>query len=83
MIELEASLEERLRRNKTENRLEHKASKRNLEWSQNDLLKSLEKHKLNSDFGEGENIFKNYLKINNTNISAEEVAKIIKERFKL
>lgn len=82
-IELEASLEERLKRNKTENRLEHKASKRDLEWSEKDLLKSLEKHKLNSDPGEGEKIFENYLKIVNTNISAEDTAKIIKEKFNL
>lgn len=83
VVELEASLEERLRRNKTANRLKNKASKRNLEWSEKDLLKSLEKHKLNSDPGEGEKIFKNYLKIENTNISATEVANIIKEKFKL
>lgn len=83
VIELETSLEERLRRNKTENRLEHKASKRDLEWSEKDLLKSIEKHKLNSNPGEGEKIFKNYLKIDNTNISAEETAKIIKEKFNL
>ena len=59
VIELETTLEERLRRNKTANRLEHKASKRNLEWSENDLLKSVTKHKLNSDPGVGEKIFKN------------------------
>ena len=83
VIELETTLEERLRRNKTANRLEHKASKRNLEWSENDLLKSVTKHKLNSDPGVGEKIFENYLRIDNTNISAEEVAKMIKEKFNL
>lgn len=83
VIELETTLEERLKRNKTANRLEHKASKRDLEWSENELLKSLEKHRLNSVEGEGEKIFKNYMKINNTNISAEEVAKMIKEKFNL
>lgn len=83
VIELETTLEERLRRNKTANRLEHKASKRNLEWSENDLLKSVTKHKLNSDLGVGEKIFKNYLRIDNTNISAQEVAKMIKEKFDL
>lgn len=83
VIELEAELEERLKRNKTANRLEHKSSKIDLEWSEKDLLKSLTKHKLNSEPGEGEKIFKNYLKINNTNISAEDVAKMIKEKFDL
>lgn len=83
VIELEASLEERLRRNKTENRLKHKASKRDLKWSENDLIKSMEKHKFNSDPGEGEKIFKNYIKINNENLSAKDVAQIIKDKFEL
>lgn len=82
-IELETTLEERLRRNKTANRLEHKASKRNLEWSENDLLESIKRHRLNSNPGEGEKIFKNFMKIDNTNLSATEVAKIIKEKFNL
>lgn len=83
VVELETTLEERLKRNKTDNRLKHKASKRDLEWSENELLKSLEKHRLNSVEGEGEKIFKNYMKIDNTNISAKEVAKMIKEKFNL
>ena len=83
VVELETTLEERLRRNKTENRLAYKASKRDLEWSENELLKSLEKHKLNSEPGEGEKIFENYWRIDNTNISAEEVARMIKEKFEL
>ena len=43
----------------------------------------MKKHKLNSEPGEGEKIFKNYMKIDNTNLSPEEVAKMIKERFEL
>lgn len=83
VIELEASLEERLKRNKTDNRLEHKASKRDLEWSENDLINSMTKHKFNSEPGEGEKIFKNYIKINNENLSAKEVATTIKEKFNI
>lgn len=83
VVELEADLDERLKRNKTENRLKYKASKRDLEWSENDLLQSLTKHKLNSDLGEAEKIFKNYLRIENTNLPANEVAKIIQEKFNL
>lgn len=83
VVELEADLDERLRRNKTENRLRCKESKRDLEWSEKDLLKSLEKHKFNSDPGQAEKIFENYIRIDNTNISAEEVAKMIKEKFDL
>ncbi|MGG0658444.1 AAA family ATPase [Rummeliibacillus pycnus] len=80
-VELEADLEERLKRNKTPNRLEHKPKKRDIEWSENDLKHTMEKHRLNSL--EGEIKFQNYIKINNTNLSAEEVAKIVKERFHL
>lgn len=80
IIELEADLEERLKRNKTENRLLNKASKRNFEWSENDLLKSVNKYRLNSMPNEIKE--KNFIKINNTNVSAEETAKIIKEKFK-
>ena len=81
IVELETSLEERLKRNKTENRLKHKPSKRDLEFSEKDLLNSYEKHRLNSY--DGEMKYENYIKINNTNISAEDTAKIIKERFNL
>ena len=81
IVELEADIEERLKRNKTENRLNHKPTKRDLEFSEKELLKSIEKHRLNSYDGEIKD--KNYIKINNTNISAEETAKIIKDRFKL
>ena len=76
---MEADLDERLKRNKTENRLANKASKRNLEWSQNDLLKSVQKYRFNSR--ENEIKEPNYLRINNTNISAEDVAKMIKEKL--
>mgnify|MGYP001623331171 CR=1 FL=1 len=82
-IELETSLEERLRRNKTENRLKCKESKRDLEWSEKDLLRSVKTHRYNSNPGEGEKIFENYMKIDNTNISAEETAKMIKKKFNL
>jgi hypothetical protein len=80
-IELETTLEERLRRNKTENRLANKPSKRNLEWSEKDILKSVKKYRFNSHPGEVN--YENYLRINNTDISAEEVAKRIKEKFEL
>ncbi|WP_077619546.1 AAA family ATPase [Bacillus sinesaloumensis] len=80
-VELEADLEERLQRNQTPNRLEHKPKKRDIEWSENDIKRTMEKHRLNSL--EGEITFENYIKINNTNLSAEEVATIIKEKFEL
>ena len=48
IVELEADLKERLKRNKMGNRLLNKPSKRNLEWSEKDLLKSVEKYRFNS-----------------------------------
>lgn len=81
IVELETNLEERLKRNKMENRLLNKPSKRNLEWSEKDLLKSVEKYRFNSK--ENEIKEKNYLRIDNTNISPDNVAKMIKNKFKL
>jgi hypothetical protein len=80
-VELEADLEERLERNKSSNRLEHKPSKRDIEMSEGRLKNSMEKYRLNSLNGEIKH--SNYIKINNTNLSAEEVAKIITEKFLL
>lgn len=80
-VELEADLNERLQRNKSPHRLEHKPTKRNIEWSENNLMKSMEKYRLNSL--EGEITKQEYIRINNTNRSAVEVAKIIKEKFQL
>ena len=80
-VELEADLDTRLSRNVTENRLHHKAKKRDIDWSTNDVISSTEKHRLNSL--PGEISYPNYLRINNTNLSAKEVAQQIKQHFKL
>jgi hypothetical protein len=80
-VELEADLNERLERNKSPHRLEHKPTKRNIEWSENNLKESMNKYRLNSL--EGEIKKEEYIRINNTNMSAEEVAKVIKDKFKL
>jgi hypothetical protein len=78
-VELEAQRAERLKRNSSEFRLEHKPSKRNLARSQHNLLNADERYKLNStnDFF----YHKNYLKINNTSLSAAEAAKLIVDMF--
>lgn len=81
LVELEADLEERIERNKSPLRLEHKPTKRNIEWSEKELKETMEKHRLNSY--EGEIKKDNYTKINNSNLSAKEVAEFIKERFEL
>lgn len=80
-IELVSSQEIRLKRNLTENRLKHKASKRDIEISNKRITDADEKYRLESF--DGEIPFTNYIKIDNSNLSAEEVAKIIKEKFNL
>lgn len=79
-VELIASQNVRLKRNSTDNRLKHKASKRDVEASNVRLLNE-ERYRLVSN--EGEIPFKNYLRINNENIEPDVVAKIIKETFNL
>ena len=80
-VELSADLETRLERNETLHRMERKASKRDVVWSKADLLKTVENHKLNSE--DGEIWFDNYLKIDNTNLSPDEVADMVIKRYKL
>ena len=80
-VELEANVEERLARNKTPHRLEHKPTKRNVLQSEAHLLSSLENRRLNST--EGEIKAENYLRINNTNMTPKEAALFIKNEFKL
>lgn len=79
-VELIASQDVRLKRNSTDNRLKHKASKRDIDASNVRLLNE-ERYRLVSR--EGEIPFKNYLRINNENIEPDVVAKIIKETFNL
>ncbi|MCR4939294.1 MAG: GNAT family N-acetyltransferase [Treponemataceae bacterium] len=80
-VELVADQAVRLERNKTENRLRHKASKRDLEISQDRILREETKYRVVSR--EGELPFKNYMRIDNTNLEPELVAGMIKEHFKL
>ena len=80
VVELCADFEERLVRNKSENRLLHKESKRNLEWSEAEMRKTSEKYRLNSYDGESLP-FENYIKIDNTTLAPDKVAKMIAERF--
>ena len=80
-VELEADLETRLQRNLTPHRLEKKKSKRDVEWSEKELLDCMEKYQLNSN--EGEKLFDNQIKINNTDLKPDEVANIVIEKFNL
>jgi len=81
LVELEAPLDVRLERNSTGNRLLHKPTKRDLEWSYNDVLNGESRHRMNSL--PGEITEPNYIRIDNTNLSAAETAKLIKEKFDL
>jgi hypothetical protein len=80
-VELVASQKVRLERNGTENRLRHKPSKGNLAWSNQRLLEDDARYRLESR--EGEIPFPNYMKIDNTDLPPETVARMIQERFSL
>ena len=80
-VELVAPQEIRLERHVTENRLKHKASKRNIEWSTNLLLHEDKNYRLVSN--DGEIPFENYVKIDNSGLSPDVVAGMIKEKFSL
>lgn len=80
-VELEADTEERIKRNKTPHRLNHKPTKKNIEQSEKDLKDSMKKYRMNSKDWEIKE--KNYIRINNTNLSPDDVAKKIKDKFKL
>lgn len=80
-IELEADLNERLKRNKSDHRLAKKPSKRNLDFSEKELLESMHIHRLNSVDKEVEEKLPGvqYMKLNTTHLSVDNAAdKIVK-----
>ena len=80
-VELSADLDTRLKRNLTPHRMERKASKKDTKWSEENLLKDSQRHRLNTK--EGEILFENHLKIDNTNLSPDEVADIVIGKYNL
>ncbi len=80
-VELVASQVVRLQRNETPNRLQHKASKRDVESSRARLLRDDSNHRCESL--PGEIPFKNYVKIDNSNLEPDVVATMIREHFDL
>ena len=82
VVELCADFEERLVRNKSENRLLHKESKRNLEKSEAEMRKTSAEYRLNSYDGEVLP-FENYIKIDNTTLNPETVAIMIQTHFSI
>lgn len=79
-VELNCPLDERLRRNVTENRLKCKPSKRDASMSEA-LLRKESRHRLASE--EGEIKYPNFLRIENEHLSAKDVATTIKNHFRL
>ncbi len=80
-VELVADKAVRLERNRTENRLKHKASKRDIEASDRRIINEETKYRLVSL--PGEIPFENYIRIDNTSLAPETVAEMIKEGFLL
>jgi len=85
-VELAATQAVRLVRNESEFRLEHKRSKRDLAFSRGNLLELDEKHRMNTDADfPGTGLFSDcpHLRIDNTGLSAVDVARRIVEHFSL
>ena len=80
-VELVASQEIRLQRNNTENRLLNKPSKRDIENSNKNLIEADKICRFQSN--DGEIPFENYIKIDNTNLAPDVVARMVKEKFGL
>ena len=80
-VELIADQAVRLERNKTENRLKNKASKRDTAASDRRVINEDTNHRLVSE--PGEIPFENYIRIDNTSLAPDLVAQMIKEKFSL
>lgn len=80
-VELSAPLEVRLERNRTELRLAHKASKRDVDWSEKNLLQDEKDHQMNSS---GTFFYPDrYLRIENAKVSPTAAAEQIVRHFGL
>lgn len=79
LVELSADLDTRLARNVTPHRMERKVSKKDTAWSEANLLDDAKNHRLNTT--EGEVLFENHLKIDNTGLEPDEVADRVIEAF--
>ena len=81
IVELNADVETRKKRNVTENRRLYKESKRNLEIAQKHF-EQFEKNGRSQSY-QGEISWPRYLRIDNTNISPDEAAKTILSTFNI
>ncbi len=78
-VELIAPQEVRLDRNRTENRLAEKPSKRNTALSEQLIRHAEDKYRCVSE--PGEIPYANYLRLDNTDLSPDEAARIIADHF--
>ncbi|EIT84222.1 hypothetical protein A374_16503 [Fictibacillus macauensis ZFHKF-1] len=78
-VELEADVDERLARNRHPFRLAQKPTKQNLEWSDHNLLTSMEQYRLQSLPGEIKH--RPYVRINTTHRTPAETVALILESF--
>ena len=81
-VELVADLDTRLVRNRTEHRLAEKKSKRDVEWSDNNVLELEAEYRMTSEPGRdtpGDRLIASWphLVIDNTDLSADETAERI------
>lgn len=75
MAELNANIDTRLVRNRTENRLAHKPTKRDVNWSETLMLEHEADYRFASHPGEID--IPNYMRLDTTHMSAAEAAKQI------
>ena len=74
-VELSADLKTRMERNLTPHRMERKASKRDVKWSERNLLRDTKRHQLNTK--NGQLLFENHIKIDNTHLLPDDKYHII------
>ncbi len=78
-VELVADQSVRFERNRTENRLKEKPSKRNVALSEQLIRHAEEKYRCVSE--PGEIPYASYLRLDNTNLTPEQAAEIIVDHF--
>jgi hypothetical protein len=79
-VELQADVQTRLARNRSEDRLAAKSSKQDLKASEQRLLEAEDQYQLNSH---GEFPFPHHLLIDNTDLDPGSVARRIQDHFSL
>ena len=81
VVELVADFDVRIERNKTPNRILNKPSKANIEQSEKVFRQIEAAHRMVSNREDVH--FDNYMRIDNTSLSPEQVANMIRERFRV